>query len=134
MEVLSEHAQQRRVGLRYWMQRVLREARLAARDASPEVVHDLRVALRRCRSMAAGLAQVDSQRSWDEMRRASRKLFRRLGELRDLQVLQDWVSRLADEGDPVRQALTELFSAREPELKDEVAKALEAFDRRQWLL
>ena len=134
MEVLSEHVQEKRVGLRYWMQSVLREARLAARDSSPEVVHDLRVALRRCRSMAAGLAQVDSDSSWDEMRRASRKIFRRLGELRDLQVLQDWVTRLADEGDPVRQALTELFSAREPELKDEVAKALEAFDRRQWLL
>jgi CHAD domain-containing protein len=134
MQVLSEHAQEKRVGLRYWMQRALRETRLAARESSPQVVHDLRVALRRCRSMAAGVSQVDSDSSWDEMRRASRKIFRRLGELRDLHVLQERVNRLADEGDPIRQALAELFSAREPELKDEVAKSLEAFDRRQWLL
>ena len=134
MQVLSEHAPEKRVGLRYWMQRVLRETRLIARESSPEVVHDLRVALRRCRSMAAGLAEVDSDPAWDEMRRASRKIFRRLGELRDLQVLQEWVNRLANEGDPVRQALAEIFSARDPELKDQVAKALEAFDRRQWLL
>jgi CHAD domain-containing protein len=134
MPVQSEHAKEKRAGLRYWMQRVLRETRRTARDFAPDAVHDLRVALRRCRSMAAGLADVDADGTWDEMRRASRKVFRRLGTLRDLQVLQEWVARLADESDPVRQALAEQFSAREPELKDEVAKALETFDRRQWLL
>lgn len=114
------------------MQRVLREARLTARDPSSDSVHDLRVALRRCRSLAAGLASVDADTSWNAMRRASRKLFRRLGELRDLQVLQEWVNRLTDESDPVRQSLTEVFSAREPELKDQVAKSLHSFDRQQW--
>lgn len=134
MPVRSEHAKEPRAALRYWMQRVLREARLTARDSSSDSVHDLRVALRRCRSLAAGLAGVDSDSSWNAMRKASRKLFRRLGELRDLQVLQDWIGRLADENDPVRQSLSEVFSAREPELKDHVARSLEAFDRHQWLL
>ncbi len=130
----SEHAKQSRAGLRYWMQRVPREARLAMRDPAANAVHDLRVALRRCRSMAGGLAEVDPYPSWNEMRKASRKLFRRLGDLRDLQVLQDWLNRLSDEADPVRQALGEVFAAREPELKDQVSKAIGAFDRAQWML
>ena len=134
MHVQSEHAKEKRVGLRYWMQRSLTEARNAAREPSPEAIHDLRVGLRRCRSVAAGLVGVDRDRSWRDMRHASRKLFRRLGELRDLQVLQEWIARLADETDPVRQALTEQLATREPELKEEVAAALETFDRRQWLL
>jgi len=134
MPVQSENAKEKRAGLRYWMQRVLRETRRTARDPSPDAVHDLRVSLRRCRSMAAGMADVDADPAWDEMRRAGRKVFRRLGALRDLQVLQEWVVKLADESDPVRQALGEQLSAREPELKDEVAKSLAALDRRQWLL
>jgi CHAD domain-containing protein len=134
MHVSSEHAKDQRAGLRHWMQHVLKEARRATHDPSADPIHDLRVALRRCRSMAAGLASVDSDSSWNDMRRASRKLFRRLGELRDLQVLQDWLNRLAEDSDPVRQAISEVFSAREPELKDQVVKALAAFDRRQWLL
>lgn len=133
MPVLSDHSKEKREGLRHWMRRVLHVARLASRDLAPNNVHDLRVALRRCRSLAAGLAEVDSDPAWGEMRRASRKLFRRLGELRDLQVLQEWVTRLADEGDPVRQALSEVLAAREPELKQQAAHALSSFDRRQWL-
>ena len=134
MPVPSEHAKEPRAALRYWMQRVLREARLTARDPSSDSVHDLRVALRRCRSLASGLAGVDSAFSWNAVRKASRKLFRRLGELRDLQVLQEWNTRLADENDPARQSLAEVLSSREPELKDQVARSLEIFDRRQWLL
>jgi len=134
MAVSSQQAKDPRAALRYWMRRVLREARLTARDPSSDSVHDLRVALRRCRSLASGLSGVDADSSWKAMRKASRKLFRRLGELRDLQVLQEWNSRLADENDPVRQSLAEVFSGREPELKDQVARALETFDRSQWLL
>ena len=134
MEVLSGSAKESRAGLRYWMQRVSREARLVMRDPAADAVHDLRVALRRCRSMAAGLAEVDPDSSWNQMRKASRKLFRRLGDLRDLQVLQEWLYRLSDESDPVRQSLAEVFSAREPELRAQVVKALGAFDRPQWTL
>ena len=134
MHEQSQHAKQQRAGLRYWMRRVLREAHRAVRDPATDAVHDLRVALRRCRSMAAGLAAVDPDPAWNELRKASRKIFRRLGDLRDLQVLQEWLSRLSDESDPVRQALGEIFSAREPGLRAQVVKALNGFDRAQWLL
>lgn len=119
-------------GLRHWMQRVLRECARAGRDLSADPVHDLRVALRRCRSLAGGLAEVDSDPAWDEMRRESRKLFRRLGELRDLQVQVEWLQKLAPESDPVRQILLDLMASRETELRAEAAAALEQFDGKKW--
>src|SRR5215469_4333716 len=47
------------VGLRYWMLRVLQECDKVSTDFSADPVHDLRVALRRCRSMADGMMAID---------------------------------------------------------------------------
>ena len=46
-------------GLRYWMLRVLEECGKAAVDFQPDPVHDLRVSLRRCRSLADGMIAMD---------------------------------------------------------------------------
>jgi CHAD domain-containing protein len=119
-------------GLRFWMQRVLKECARVERDLSADAVHDLRVALRRCRSLASGLSEVDSDRAWRDMRRESRKLFRRLGALRDLHVQVEWLQKLAPEDDPLRQILLELMASRESELRSETAAALEEFDGKQW--
>src|SRR5712692_695946 len=119
-------------GLRHWMQRVLKECARAERDLSAEPVHDLRVALRRCRSLASGLAEVDSEPAWREMRGESRKLFRRLGTLRDTQVQIEWLQKLAPEDDAVRQILLDRMASRESELRSETATALEGFDDKKW--
>lgn len=121
-----------RVGLGYWMRRVLKECRRAGRDFAADPVHDLRVALRRCRSLAGGLMQIDPQGEWRAMRRAGRALFRRLGQLRDIHVMMEWVEKLAPPGDPVRERLRPLLAAEELQLKDEARQALEEFDRVQW--
>ncbi len=76
------------------MHRVLEECAQAAIDFSPDPVHDLRVALRRCRSIADGLRALDPDPSWKQMKKAAKRLFDRLGELRDVQVMEDWVARL----------------------------------------
>ena len=119
-------------GLRFWMQRVLKECARVQRDLSADPVHDLRVALRRCRSLAAGLAEVDSDAAWGEMLGECRKLFRRLGALRDLHVQVEWLQKLAPNDDPVRQTLLDLMASRETELRAETAAALEEFGRKQW--
>jgi CHAD domain-containing protein len=82
------------------MERVLVECDRAAEGFDADAVHDLRVALRRCRSLADGLMALDSDSSWKEMKKAGRKLFRALGELRDMQVMQEWVEKLSEAGDP----------------------------------
>jgi CHAD domain-containing protein len=63
--------------------------------AGVELVHDLRVALRRCRSLAQGLAAVDrsQRRLWRDLSLAGRALFQGLGALRDAQVMREWIER-----------------------------------------
>jgi len=81
-------------GLRYWMERVLEECDHVATDFSADPVHDLRVALRRCRSMADGLRAIDPDPDWKAMKKAGKRLFQRLGNLRDVQIMMEWIERL----------------------------------------
>ena len=77
------------------MGRVPKALRRVGTSLDAEAVHRLRVALRRCRSLAVLMEEVDPHPAWAEMQRLSRKLFRRLGALRDTQVLE----RLGQEAD-----------------------------------
>src|ERR1035437_5604708 len=88
-----------KLGLRAWMERVPMECDRAAIGFDADAVHDLRVALRRCRSLADGLMAIDSDSSWKEMKKAGRKLFQALGELRDMQVMAEWIEKLGDASD-----------------------------------
>jgi CHAD domain-containing protein/HD superfamily phosphodiesterase len=122
----------RKAGLGFWMDRVLEECDRAAVSFAPDPVHDLRVGLRRCRSMADGLMALDPDPAWKQMKKAGKQLFGRLGELRDAQVMQEWVHRLDSPGDPVTSKLLEFLVFREAQWKQEAARALEDFDRKQW--
>ena len=81
-------------GLRYWMLRVLEECEHVSADFSADPVHDLRVSLRRCRSLADGLMALDPDPNWKAMRKAGKRLFQRLGALRDIQVMMEWIEKL----------------------------------------
>src|SRR5271157_160599 len=144
-----------KLGLRAWMHRVLEECDRAAKGFEADPVHDLRVALRRCRSLADGLMAIDPDPAWKEMKKSGKKLFQALGELRDMQVIEEWIGNLsaasgaADAGDaasrvstgdrgdpaaadPVAVKLLDHVRAREAECKQQAGKALQQFDRKQW--
>jgi CHAD domain-containing protein len=91
-------ARRKTVGLGYWMVRVLEECENVAADFGPDPVHDLRVSLRRCRSLADGLMALDPDPEWKAMKKAGKRLFQRLGALRDIHVMAEWVEKL----DPAR--------------------------------
>ena len=114
------------------MERVIHEWHRAAADLAPDPVHDLRVALRRCRSMADGLIAISSDRSFKEMKKAGKQLFSALGELRDVQVMAEWVEKLGSPDDPETKALLGLLAQREREQKALAGEAVRAFDVRQW--
>src|SRR5258708_6136372 len=76
------------------MERVLEECDRAAAGFSADPVHDLRVALRRCRSMADGLMAIDPDPDWKAMKKAGKRLFQRLGDLRDIQIMMEWIEEL----------------------------------------
>jgi exopolyphosphatase/guanosine-5'-triphosphate,3'-diphosphate pyrophosphatase len=144
-----------KLGLRAWMERVLVECDLAAAGFDADPVHDLRVALRRCRSLADGLMAIDPDSSWKEMKKTGKKLFQALGELRDLQVMEEWIEKLdvathsagvgdtaggvstpnpGDRlsGDPVVTRLLDHLHGREAVCKQHAFKDLNQFDRKQW--
>jgi CHAD domain-containing protein len=122
----------RPLGLRYWMERVLEEIDRASQDFAPDPVHDLRVTLRRCRSLSQGFMAVDPDKAWKAMQKEDQRLFRRLGKLRDVQVSKDAVLRLGGPEDPVSVAMLSHLDQREQELKLAALKALEDFDQDKW--
>jgi CHAD domain-containing protein len=114
------------------MRRVPEECQQAGTDLAPDPVHDLRVALRRCRSLADGLMAIDPDPAWKRMKKTGRVLFRSLGDLRDVQVMMEWVKKLGPANDPESQALLDLLARREQEHKITAAEAIRSFDLHQW--
>ena len=86
------------------MLRVLEECDHVAADFRPDPVHDLRVSLRRCRSLADGLNALDPDPNWKAMRKAGKRLFQRLGALRDIQIMMEWIEKLYPEEAGVERA------------------------------
>lgn len=125
-------AESKRLGLAYWMREVLAECDRVRHNFSPDPVHDLRVELRRCRSLADGLMTVDSHPAWKRMKKASKPLFASLGNLRDVQVMTEWVERLESKDDPVSQTLLAFTSTQEQVRKNDAVVALGHFDPKQW--
>ncbi len=119
-------------GLAFWMARVLEECDRVAAKFAADPVHDLRVALRRCRSMADGLMAFDPDPSWKQMKRAGKKLFSSLGELRDVQVMEEWVNKLGSPDDLVTGTLLRHLDSSEAQHKQTAGQALQEFDRKQW--
>ncbi len=121
-----------KTGLAHWMERVLKECEKAEEEFASDPVHDLRVAFRRCRSMADGLMAIDPDKSWKRMKKAAKPVFQSLGSLRDVQVLKEWLDRLGVPADPVGQQLRAHLDNQELQLKKHAQMALQGFDRKQW--
>jgi CHAD domain-containing protein len=89
---------------------------------------------------------IDPDSSWKEMKKAGKKLFQALGELRDMQVMVEWIEKLGDagagdaasrvstegRGEPVVVRLLDRVHGREGECKQHAFKDLNQFDRKQW--
>jgi CHAD domain-containing protein len=125
-------SQNAKPGLADWMQDVLKQVDRAADGFHADPVHDLRVAIRRCRSIAEGLRAIDPDPRWKKMRRSAKELFASLGRLRDAQVMMEWIGKLALPEDPAAKMLIAYCQAQEQSFKQEAALLIDAFDRKQW--
>src|SRR5277367_1921756 len=119
-------------GLSHWMNRVLAELADFHETPDSETVHDLRVAIRRCRSLAAVIEEVDPDPAWPKMRKAARKLFRGLGAVRDAQVMEEWIKKLAPEDDPLRAHLLVSLQGDEKQRTADALHVAEKFDDKEW--
>ena len=120
------------IGFELWAESVLERATQAGRDWDADAVHDLRVALRRCRSMAEALDEVNPSPGWRKLKKSSRELFHALGDLRDVQVERGWIRKLAPSGDSVRRRMLTLLAVQERTNRAKAERALDAFDRKGW--
>jgi CHAD domain-containing protein len=123
---------EKRVGLSYWMEEVLDLCAKAEQDLSSDPVHDLRTALRRCRSLADGIRVFDRDPAWKKMRRSAKELFGSLGELRDAHVMMEWAEKLSPPADAAASNLIAFLTIREQSSQKSAATALQSFDHRQW--
>lgn len=114
------------------MRAVLDERRRVLDGPTPDAVHDLRVAIRRCRSMAECAMELDDCTAWRKMRRAGKGLFQPLGRLRDAHVAMEWVRTLSDEGDRLREALLADLAHVEGVHWAEAQHALYGFNAPRW--
>ncbi len=119
-------------GFTYWMDRVLKQLDAVRYSPDADAVHDLRVAIRRCRSIASAIEEVDPHPAWHQMRKVARKLFRGLGALRDAQVLKARIKQISTENDPLRAALLATFEFKEQQLREEALYVAERFDEKAW--
>src|SRR5262245_9474995 len=122
------------LALQRWIADVCTEHAKALRALRVEVVHDLRVAIRRCRSVAQGLKEIDrpeAAQGWRALNEAGRALFSGLGALRDAQVMREHTSELAKDDPSLRTALAAID--RRVARERQVARAaVRAFDARAW--
>jgi CHAD domain-containing protein len=116
------------------MNRVLEELADLHTSPDPDTVHDLRVAIRRCRSLAAVLQEVDPDPVWHEMRKVPRKLFRGLGALRDAQVMEEWIKKLAPDGDSLASQLLVSLASEEKQVSESALRLAAKFDEKEWTL
>jgi CHAD domain-containing protein len=118
--------------LKRFLKRVLREQTLVRESFAPEPIHDLRVALRRCRSLAEGLSTLDDSREWKRLQRRAKDLQDELADLRDVQVRKQRVRRLHLVQEPVGQTIKEALRQDERKAHRRARRAMEKFSRKRW--
>ena len=115
-----------------WMCDVLEQHAAAGQGLKPEIVHDLRVALRRCLSMAESFLDIDPDPAWKDLHKSGKRLFKRLGQLRDTQVMTHWVKKIDPTPDAAARGLLNHLGGEEQQHEHRALGALHRFDRKQW--
>lgn len=114
------------------LRRVRTEQALAVDHLATTPVHDLRVALRRCRSLAEGFSELNPHSDWRHLRKACKKLLDGLTNLRDTQVLQEWAGRLGFDQGPLGASLRESLEHDQRHARRAARKTLAAFSPKRW--
>ena len=114
------------------LRRVKKEQALAVDGLAVGPVHDLRVALRRCRSLAEGFSVLNPHPKWRRLRKACKELLLGLAELRDTQVMEEWVRRLGLEKGLAGAALMSSLDAERRHARRAAHRSLKNFSGKRW--
>jgi CHAD domain-containing protein len=119
-------------GLDFWMSAVQKQCDNFGHNFDPDSVHDLRVALRRCRSIADGFMLLDPHPAWKLMKKESKRLFRRLGALRDVQVMTGWAQQFTFVSEMDFSALHKFLGTQENVCRESAAQAVVDLNLKKW--
>jgi CHAD domain-containing protein len=114
------------------LRRALRKQKQARKDLDEKSIHDLRVALRRCRSLAEGFSTLDPHLAWRQLEKVCKKQQRGLTDLRDTQVMRELAERLRLDDGRAGAILAAELKRRERLARRCARKTLEAFPRKLW--
>jgi len=129
---LRDNVTQTRVELDSWMARAAELAEKARHGWHPDDIHDFRTAIRRCRTLAEALSEVNPDPGWRKLKKSTRKLFRTSGELRDTQIKLEWLKKLSSASDPLRRHVVSVLEARIVGNQNSWKRALAKFDPKDW--
>jgi CHAD domain-containing protein len=115
-----------------WMRAVISQHDAVLKHFKANDVHDLRVALRRCRSVAEGLAELDPSAAWVRLRKEAKKPLAALGILRDAEVMRDRIIRLHVKDKISTDRLRAMLDTQVRDAIRRSEKELSAFDLKQW--
>ena len=118
--------------LAFWMKRTLEELGELRTNPSAEAVHDFRVALRRCRSVAGAVAEIDPHLNWEEMRACARKVFKAMGELRDAQIAEEWLDTITPDTDSLKLLLLDSLKKSQGSGLTKALHFAQRFDQERW--
>lgn len=114
------------------MRRASIEHRKALKRKDANTIHDLRVALRRCRSLVKGLNEIEPHRCLKEIDLLGKTLFKQQGSLRDAQVTGSWIKSLVSKKNQVRAVLLKSLKKHEDKNQKKSQKALKKFPSKKW--
>jgi CHAD domain-containing protein len=114
------------------LRRVSKEQSLAANDLAVKPIHDLRVALRRCRSLVEGFSELNPHPEWRHLQKACKNLLDAMAPQRDIQVGEEWARRLGFDKARSGESLTESLEAKERTARHAARRALGHFSRKRW--
>jgi CHAD domain-containing protein len=122
----------RNYGLKYWMAKAGTEYAQARTSPNPIVIHDLRVALRRVRTLASYLALAHPSPALETIQSLSKPLFKDLAKLRNNQVLQERLKQLRSKKDPAAVKLLKILESGETKFRGNIREILPRFEILKW--
>jgi len=114
----------------YWLCKVTEDLKKVRKNLNEKHVHDLRTAIRRCRAMTKTFMEIKPSSCFSRLDKRSKKLFKLLGKLRDVQVMKNWTQKLSSREAP---ETLKLFDKKEEKNRKKAERAIQKFDAAKWL-
>src|SRR5665213_1335674 len=115
------------------LRRALRKQKVVCKNPKKQkAVHDLRVSLRRCRSLAENFSELDLHPVWRHLAKACKTQQQGLNDPRDAHVIAGWTHKLKLDRPSSGRVFAETIKKEEHGSRRKATKSLGNFPRKRW--